>query len=60
MLNEASFGFNRMHIDPVGSIDETIRAFPVVSVGGMSGVGPALFDLSMVGNSFTSWIPCPG
>src|SRR5260370_41389450 len=53
MLNEASVGFNRMHIDPVGSIDETVRAFPVTSVGGMSSVGPALFDLSMVGNSFT-------
>jgi hypothetical protein len=61
VLNEASIGFNRMHIDPVGSIDETVRAFPVVSVGGMSSVGPALFDLSMVGNSFTildtlSWV----
>jgi len=61
LLNEASIGFNRMHIDPVGSIDDTIRAFPVVGVGGMAGVGPALFDLSMVGNSFTvldtvSWV----
>jgi hypothetical protein len=61
LLNEASFGFNRMHIDPIGSIDENIRNFPVTSVGGMSSVGPALFDLSMVGNSFTvldtlSWV----
>jgi hypothetical protein len=61
LLNEASFGFNRMHIDPTGSIDETVRAFPVTSVGGMSSIGPALFDLSMVGNSFTwldtlSWV----
>ncbi len=60
-LNEASFGFNRMHIDPIGSEDETVRAFPVTSVGGMSSIGPALFDLSMVGNSFTwldtfSWV----
>ena len=28
LLNEASFGFNRMHIDPLGSVDETVRAFP--------------------------------
>jgi hypothetical protein len=61
LLNEASFGFNRMHIDPIGSVDENIRNFPVTSVGGMSSVGPALFDLSMVGNSFTwldtlSWV----
>jgi hypothetical protein len=61
LLNEASFGFNRMHIDPLGSIDESVRAFPVTSVTGMSSVGPALFDLSMVGNSFTwldtlSWV----
>ena len=33
----------------------------MTSVGGMSSVGPALFDLSMVGNSFTvldtlSWV----
>jgi hypothetical protein len=61
LLNEASFGFNRMHIDPRGALDDTVRAFPVVGVGGMSGVGPALFDLSMVGNSFTvldtvSWV----
>ena len=61
LLNEASFGFNRMHIDPIGSVDETVRGFPVTSVGGMSSVGPALFDLSMVGNSFTwldtlSWV----
>ena len=61
MLNEASFGFNRMHIDPAGSVDEDVRNFPVTSVGGMSSVGPALFDLSMIGNSFTvldtlSWV----
>jgi hypothetical protein len=61
LLNEASFAFNRMHIDPRGSIDPTVAAFPVVSVGGIAGIGPALFDLSMVGNSFTaldtlSWV----
>ena len=61
LLNEASFGFNRMHIDPIGSSDPTVRAFPVTTVGGMSSIGPALFDLSMVGNSFTvldtlSWV----
>ena len=61
VLNEASFGFNRMHIDPAGSVDPAVRNFPVTSVGGMSSVGPALFDLSMVGNSFTwldtlSWV----
>jgi len=54
LVNEASFAFNRMHIDPRGSIDPTVTAFPVTSVGGMAGIGPALFDLSMVGNSFTS------
>lgn len=61
VLNEASVGFNRMHIDPTGSMDESVRNFPVTSVGGMSGIGPALFDLSMVGNSYTfldtlSWV----
>lgn len=53
LLNEASVGFNRMHIDPLGSVDNDVRAFPNVSIGGMSSIGPALFDLSMVGNSFT-------
>ena len=52
LVNEASFGFNRMHIDPRGSIDPNRAAFPVTSVGGMASIGPALFDLSMVGNSF--------
>jgi hypothetical protein len=61
LLNESSFAFNRMHIDPRGSIDPEVAAFPIVGVGGMAGVGPALFDLSMVGNSFTtldtlSWV----
>lgn len=61
LVNEASFAFNRMHIDPLGSNDQTVRDFPVTSVGGMSSIGPALFDLSMVGNSFTtldtlSWV----
>src|SRR5262245_32351498 len=61
LLNEASFAFNRMHIDPRGSIDPDVTVFPVTSVGGMAGIGPALFDLSMVGNSFTwldtlSWV----
>ena len=54
LVNEASFAFNRMHIDPKGSIDPTIAAFPVTTTGGMASIGPALFDLSMVGNSFTS------
>lgn len=53
ILNEASLGYNRMHIDPIGSNDESVRAFPVVSVNGMSSIGPALFDLSMVGNAYT-------
>jgi Carboxypeptidase regulatory-like domain/TonB dependent receptor len=61
LLNEASFAFNRMHIDPRGSIDPTVAAFPVTTVGGMAAIGPALYDLSMVGNSFTaldtlSWV----
>ncbi|HEY6400442.1 MAG TPA: TonB-dependent receptor, partial [Blastocatellia bacterium] len=61
LFNEASFAFNRMHIDPRGSIDPEALGFPVTSVGGMAGIGPALFDLSMVGNSFTaldtlSWV----
>ena len=61
LLNEASFAFNRMHMDPRGSIDPAVAAFPVTSVGGMASIGPALFDLSMVGNSFTwldtlSWV----
>jgi Carboxypeptidase regulatory-like domain len=54
LINEASFAFNRMHIDPRGSIDPVVTNFPVTSTGGMAGIGPALFDLSMVGNSFTS------
>jgi hypothetical protein len=61
LVNEASFAFNRMHIDPRGSIDPAVTAFPVTSTGGMASIGPALFDLSMVGNSFTgldtvSWV----
>jgi Carboxypeptidase regulatory-like domain len=61
LLNEASFAFNRMHIDPRGSIDPAVAEFPVTTVGGMASIGPALFDLSMVGNSFTwldtlSWV----
>ncbi|MEW5978607.1 MAG: TonB-dependent receptor [Acidobacteriota bacterium] len=54
LVNEASFAFNRMHIDPRGSIDSSVTLFPVTTVGGMASIGPALFDLSMVGNSFTS------
>jgi len=61
ILNEASIAFNRMHIDPLGSIDPTVRQFPITSIGGLSGIGPALYDLSMVGNSFSyldtlSWV----
>jgi carboxypeptidase family protein len=61
LLNEASFAFNRMHIDPRSSTDPAVAAFPVTSVAGIAGIGPSLFDLSMVGNSFTaldtlSWV----
>lgn len=53
LLNEASFAFNRMHIDPRSSIDPAIVAFPITSIGGSAGVGPALFDLLIAANSFT-------
>ena len=61
VLNEAGFAFNRMHIDPRSSIDPQIISFPIVSIGGSAGVGPALFDLLIAANSFTgldtvSWV----
>ena len=62
MLNEAGFTFNRMHIDPRSSDDETVRNFPITAFGsGVPGVGPNLFDLLVANNSFSfldslSWV----
>jgi hypothetical protein len=61
VLNEASFAFNRMHIDPRSSFDPQIIDFPITGIGGSAGVGPALFDLLIAANSFTaldtlSWV----
>ena len=52
-LNVARVAFNRVHIDPRDSIDPAIRNFPDVSITGMAGVGPGLFDLQVANNSFT-------
>ena len=62
LLNEAGFGFNRVHIDPRSADSEEIRAFPIVALGsGSAGVGPATFDLNVANNSLTyldtlSWV----
>ena len=54
LLNEAGFTFNRMHIDPRSSDDETVRNFPITAFGsGVAGVGPNLFDLLVANNSFS-------
>jgi hypothetical protein len=53
LLNEAGVAFNRMHIDPRSSVDPKIIAFPITSIGGSAGVGPALFDLLIAANSYT-------
>lgn len=52
MVNVASFTFNRMHIDPLSSTSAAIRDFPIVSIPGSAGVGPALFNLLVANNSF--------
>lgn len=55
-MNEAGFGFNRVHIDPRSAPTEEIRNFPITALGsGSAGVGPALFDLLVANNSFT-WL----
>ena len=62
LLNEAGITFNRMHIDPRSSNDETVRVFPITAIGsGVPGVGPNLFDLLVANNSFSfldalSWV----
>jgi hypothetical protein len=62
LLNEAGFGFNRVHIDPRSADSTEIQAFPITALGGGSaGVGPGLFDLNVANNSFTfldtvSWV----
>lgn len=53
VLNDASFYFNRFHVDPLASDNATVLAFPIVNFGEGAGVGPALFNLLVANNSFT-------
>lgn len=53
LINEATFFFNRFHIDPQASNDPTVLASPIVNFGQGAGVGPGLFNLHVANNSFT-------
>lgn len=53
VVNEASFFFNRFHVDPMASNDATVLTSPIVNFGAGAGVGPGLFNLLVANNSFT-------
>ena len=53
VINEASFYFNRFHVDPRASNDPTVLVSPIINFGEGAGVGPGLFDLHVANNSFT-------
>jgi hypothetical protein len=56
LLNEASFAVNRWNVSDPGSDVESVRNFPLTTIGGGSaGVGPTLFDLR-VGNTSFTWL----
>lgn len=53
VINEATFFFNRFHIDPQASNDPVVLNSPIVNFGQGAGVGPGLFNLHVANNSFT-------
>jgi hypothetical protein len=54
LLNDATFYFNRFHVDPLASNNPTVLGSPIVNFGEGAGVGPGLFNLLVANNSF-SW-----
>lgn len=53
LLNDATFNYNRFHVDPLSSPDENIRNEPIVNYGEGAGTGPGLFNILIANNSFT-------
>lgn len=53
IINEASFFYNRFHVDPRASNVASVLISPIINFGEGAGVGPGLFDLHVANNSFT-------
>jgi hypothetical protein len=52
-MNEVGFAFNRVHLDNESTTDPAISSFPIVTILGLPGVGPAFFETFEGNNSFS-------